>query len=84
MLWKLVDANGARQLQALRPIGAGIEQSGAHNRRVGVTTIDGVLAVAVFAGLSLNAALGWWWADPGAGYALVHYGAREGHAALTH
>lgn len=42
-----------------------------------VTTIDGILAVAVLAGLVLNAALGWWWADPAAGYVLVYYAARE-------
>jgi hypothetical protein len=24
-----------------------------------------------------NAALGWWWADPAAGYGLVFYAARE-------
>lgn len=42
-----------------------------------VTMIDGVLAVAVLAGLLLNAAAGWWWADPAAGYVLVYYAARE-------
>ena len=42
-----------------------------------VTVIDGILAVAVLAGLTLNAALGWWWADPAAGYVLVYYAARE-------
>ena len=42
-----------------------------------VTMIDGILAVAVLAGLALNAALGWWWADPAAGYVLVYYAARE-------
>jgi divalent metal cation (Fe/Co/Zn/Cd) transporter len=42
-----------------------------------VTTIDGILAVAVLLGLSLNAAAGWWWADPAAGYVLVYYAARE-------
>ncbi|MHB1593190.1 MAG: hypothetical protein ACYCO9_20515 [Streptosporangiaceae bacterium] len=42
-----------------------------------VTTIDGILAVAVLAGLLLNAALGWWWADPVAGYVLVYYAVRE-------
>jgi divalent metal cation (Fe/Co/Zn/Cd) transporter len=42
-----------------------------------VTMIDGILAVAVLAGLTLNAALGWWWADPAAGYVLVCYAARE-------
>jgi len=48
-----------------------------------VTAIDGILAGAVLIGLVLNAALGWWWADPAAGYVLVYYGAREGRAALT-
>lgn len=48
-----------------------------------VTTIDGILAVAVLIGLALNAALGWWWADPAAAYVLVYYGAREAHHALT-
>jgi divalent metal cation (Fe/Co/Zn/Cd) transporter len=42
-----------------------------------VTTIDGILAVAVLLGLILNAAAGWWWADPAAGYLLVCYAARE-------
>ena len=42
-----------------------------------VTMIDGVLAVAVLLGLTLNAGLGWWWADPVAGYVLVYYAARE-------
>lgn len=38
-----------------------------------VTVIDGILAVAVLVGLVLNAAAGWWWADPAAGYVLVYY-----------
>ena len=42
-----------------------------------VTTIDAILAGAVLAGLVLNAVLGWWWADPAAGYVLVFYAARE-------
>ena len=42
-----------------------------------VTLIDAILATAVLAGLALNAALGWWWADPAAGYVLVYYAARE-------
>jgi divalent metal cation (Fe/Co/Zn/Cd) transporter len=42
-----------------------------------VTLIDGILATAVLAGLVLNAALGWWRADPAAGYVLVFYAARE-------
>jgi divalent metal cation (Fe/Co/Zn/Cd) transporter len=42
-----------------------------------VTLIDGLLAVAVLAGLVLNATLGWWWADPLAGYVLLAYAAHE-------
>jgi divalent metal cation (Fe/Co/Zn/Cd) transporter len=42
-----------------------------------VTVIDGILAAAVLLGLVLNAGLGWWWADPAAGYVLVYYAARE-------
>jgi divalent metal cation (Fe/Co/Zn/Cd) transporter len=42
-----------------------------------VTMIDGILAVAVLLGLTLNAVAGWWQADPAAGYVLVYYAARE-------
>lgn len=42
-----------------------------------VTMIDGLLAAAVLVGLVLNSALGWWWADPLAGYVLVYYAVRE-------
>jgi divalent metal cation (Fe/Co/Zn/Cd) transporter len=42
-----------------------------------VTMVDGILATAVLAGLALNTALGWWWADPAAGYVLVYYAVRE-------
>jgi len=48
-----------------------------------VTLIDGLLALAVLAGLVLNLAAGWWWADPAAGYVLVLYGAREARAVLS-
>lgn len=48
-----------------------------------VTTIDGVLAVAVLIGLTLNAAIGWWWADPIAAYVLVFYAAKEARAIFT-
>jgi divalent metal cation (Fe/Co/Zn/Cd) transporter len=47
-----------------------------------VTVIDGLLAVTVLVGLVLNAALGWWWADPLAALVIVYYGLREGSAAL--
>lgn len=49
-----------------------------------VTFVDGVLATAVLAGLVLNAALGWWWADPLAGYVLLVYAVKEGAGALRH
>jgi divalent metal cation (Fe/Co/Zn/Cd) transporter len=42
-----------------------------------VTLIDGLLALAVLAGLVVNGLLGWWWADPVAGYVLACYGVRE-------
>ena len=42
-----------------------------------VTMVDGILAAAVLLGLALNAAAGWWWADPAAGYVLVYYAVRE-------
>jgi divalent metal cation (Fe/Co/Zn/Cd) transporter len=48
-----------------------------------VTTVDGLLAVAVLLGLSLNAAAGWWWADPLAGYVLVGYAVREAREIFT-
>ena len=47
-----------------------------------VTLVDGILATAVLLGLVLNAAAGWWWADPAAGYVLVFYGAREAWVAF--
>jgi divalent metal cation (Fe/Co/Zn/Cd) transporter len=48
-----------------------------------VTLIDGILAAAVLTGLVLNATLGWWQADPLAGYVLIYYAAREARAILT-
>lgn len=48
-----------------------------------VTFIDGVLATAVLIGLALNALVGWWWADPLAGYVLVFYAVREAGTILT-
>lgn len=47
-----------------------------------VTLVDGYLAAAVLAGLILNTSLGWWWADPLAGFVIVFYGVREGWHAL--
>lgn len=42
-----------------------------------VTLIDGILALAVLAGLALNALAGAWWADPLATLVIVFYALRE-------
>jgi divalent metal cation (Fe/Co/Zn/Cd) transporter len=47
-----------------------------------VTFVDGLLAAAVLVGVSLDAAFGWWWADPVAGYVIVFYATREARACL--
>lgn len=47
-----------------------------------VTLIDAYLAGTILIGLALNAAVGWWWADPLAGLVIVFYGVREGRHAL--
>lgn len=47
-----------------------------------VTVVDGLLAVAVLVGLSLDALLGWWWADALAALVIVGYAIREAVAIL--
>lgn len=47
-----------------------------------VTLVDALLATTVLLGLVLNAALGWWWADPAAAYVILIYAVKEGRAAL--
>jgi divalent metal cation (Fe/Co/Zn/Cd) transporter len=47
-----------------------------------VTLIDAILATAVLAGLTFNALLGWWWADPVTGYVILYYALREARASL--
>jgi hypothetical protein len=42
-----------------------------------VTLVDGILAVAVLAGLVLNAAVGWWRAVPLAALVIVVYALRR-------
>ena len=49
-----------------------------------VTMIDGILASAVLLGLLLNAFVGWWWADPVAGYVLLYYAVREARELIGH
>jgi divalent metal cation (Fe/Co/Zn/Cd) transporter len=48
-----------------------------------VTLIDAILATAVLVGLTLNAVLGWWWADPVTGYVILYYALREARASFT-
>jgi divalent metal cation (Fe/Co/Zn/Cd) transporter len=42
-----------------------------------VTMVDAYLAGSVLGGLALNAAFGWWWADPLSGLVVVFYAVRE-------
>lgn len=49
-----------------------------------VTFVDAVLAAAVLVGLVLDAALGWWWADPLAGLVIVFYAGREAVTIFRH
>jgi divalent metal cation (Fe/Co/Zn/Cd) transporter len=49
-----------------------------------VTLVDAYLAAAVLVGIGLNAALGWWWADPLSGLAIVYYGFHEANEARRH
>lgn len=42
-----------------------------------VTVVDALLAGAVLLGVVLNAAAGWWWADPVSALVIVPYGLRE-------
>jgi len=48
-----------------------------------VTVTDGLLAVAVLLGLTLNAILGWWWADPLAALVIVYYAIKEARTIVT-
>lgn len=42
------------------------------------TSLCVYLSAILLAGLALNAAFGWWWADPLAGLGIVYVAAREG------
>lgn len=48
-----------------------------------VTMIDAYLAAAVLTGLTLNATIGWWWADPLASLVVVFYAVREANEIFT-
>jgi divalent metal cation (Fe/Co/Zn/Cd) transporter len=47
-----------------------------------VTLVDGALAAGILAGLVLNAAFDWWWADLVGGVVIIGYGLVEGTRAL--
>jgi divalent metal cation (Fe/Co/Zn/Cd) transporter len=42
-----------------------------------LTFLDGILSVLTLTGLALNAAVGWWWADPAAALIVAFAAARE-------
>lgn len=48
-----------------------------------MTVIYSALAVSVLGDLTLNALLGWWWADPLSALVIVYYRLREGTAAIA-
>ncbi len=56
--------------------------SGAMHADSRQTDICAYLSAILLAGLGLNAALGWWWADPAAGLLMVPLIAREGIEAM--
>ena len=47
------------------------------------TSLCAWLSVIALAGVAVNAAFGWWWADPLAGLVIVVYGVKEGRHALA-
>jgi divalent metal cation (Fe/Co/Zn/Cd) transporter len=63
--------------RAKRRVAAAIDSRALHADSI-QTDICMVLSAILLLGLGLNAALGWWWADPVAGVAMVPLIAREG------
>jgi Predicted Co/Zn/Cd cation transporters len=63
--------------------GARAKQPSSHDE-ARVTLVDAYLAAAVLVGIGLNAALGWWWADPLSGLVIVYYGFHEANEARRH
>lgn len=45
------------------------------------TSLCTVLSATTLIGVGLDAAFGWWWADPGASLAVVYFAVREGREA---
>lgn len=85
VIWQLRDsADERRGRLALRLIGLAFIGLAIYvTAQAAFTLIDAYLAGAVLFGLLLNAALGWWWADPLAGLVLVFYALREAREALA-
>ena len=86
VLWELSGSGQDRQRRALRLIGGAFVALAVYLTIQAVlvlvtegrvTLVDGILAVAVLAGLVLNAAAGWWQADPLAALVIVFYALRE-------
>jgi divalent metal cation (Fe/Co/Zn/Cd) transporter len=46
------------------------------------TMLCAYLSVILLIGLSLNLLLGWWWADPVAGLAMIYFIVKEGWEAI--
>jgi divalent metal cation (Fe/Co/Zn/Cd) transporter len=67
--------------RAKRRVASGID-SGAMQADSRQTDICAYLSAILLGGLALNAALGWWWADPLAGIVMVPIIAKEGMEAL--
>ena len=63
--------------KAKRRVAAGIE-SGAMRADSRQTDFCAYLSAILLGGLLMNAVLGWWWADPVAGLAMVPIIAKEG------
>ena len=57
--------------------------SGALEAEARQTRICAFLSAILLAGLGLNAWLGWWWADPVAGLAMIPLISWEGWQAMT-
>ncbi|MBI1356595.1 MAG: hypothetical protein GC160_19820 [Acidobacteria bacterium] len=66
--------------RAKRRVAVGIG-SGALEADARQTDLCFYLSAILLAGLGLNAAWGWWWADPAAGLAMLPIVVREGHSA---
>lgn len=59
-----------------RRVGAAM-QSGPFLAEASMTFLDGMLATGILVALVLNAALGWWWADPAAALLVAAVALRE-------